>query len=88
MAEIRDVQNRVVKYAFQRGWLYRRMQYIGRNGCPDVWFFKGGRVIIVEFKDLGEKPRLQQQREIDRLRVAGMEVHVIDNTDDGYALFD
>jgi hypothetical protein len=64
------------------------MRYLGRIGCPDSWFLKGGRWIIVEFKDLGEEPNVMQRREHKRLRAAGAEVYVIDNVEDGCALFD
>lgn len=88
MAEIASVQNPVTEHARRRGWLARRMQFIGRRGCPDTWFFRQGRVIIVEFKDHGKPPDEQQSRRIRELREAGMEVHIIDNAEDGYALFD
>ncbi|WP_292234531.1 hypothetical protein [Mesorhizobium sp.] len=88
MAEIPHVQTPVTNYARSLGWRARRMQYIGRHGCPDSWFFKGGRVIVIEFKDLGEPPKLHQVREIKRLRESGIAVHVIDTPEAGYALFD
>ncbi len=88
MAEIAHVQNPVTAYARERGWLVRRMQFIGRRGCPDSWFFKGGKAIIVEFKDRGKRPDPMQERRIRELRAAGMEVHVIDDYEAGCAIFD
>lgn len=88
MGEIAHVQNPVTEYARARGWRARRMQYIGRRGCPDTWFFKNRRIIIVEFKDADGKLSKLQEREIARLIDCGLEVHVIDNVEDGYALFD
>ena len=88
MAEIPVVQNPVTEYARRNGWLARRMSYIGRHGCPDTWFAKAGRVIVVEFKDRGKPLQLHQEREIKRLRKAGLTVHVIDNAEAGYALFE
>lgn len=88
MAEIPHVQNPVTDYAKSKGWKARRMQYIGRVGCPDSWFFKDGLVLIIEFKDLGEIPTPQQKREIKRLRAAGMNVYVVDNKEAGFALID
>ncbi|TIW05340.1 MAG: hypothetical protein E5V74_03355 [Mesorhizobium sp.] len=82
------VQTPVTNYARSRGWLARRVQYIGRHGAPDTWFVKGGRWIIVEFKNLDEPPKIHQTREHKRLRAHGAEVHVIDNVEDGCALFD
>lgn len=88
MGEISDVQNPVSEYARYRGWLVRRMQFIMRNGCPDSWFFKDGRVIIIEFKKFGKDATLQQKKQHKKFRDAGFEVHVIDNYEDGCALFD
>lgn len=88
MAEIPHVQDPVMKYARSLGWKTRRMQYIMRNGCPDSWFFKDGNVIIIEFKNLGDSPNEVQKREHARLRSVGMKVYVIDNEEDGCAIFD
>ena len=88
MREIPAVQNPVSAYARSLGWKVRRMEYLGRHGCPDSWFFKNGRLIIVEFKAEGKPLELHQEREVARLRSAGMEVHVIDRAEDGYALFE
>jgi len=88
MGEIGDVQSPVTEYAKSLGWLARRMQYIGTNGCPDTWFFKDGVVIICEWKKRGKEATLQQRRQHKKLLVAGFKVHVIDNYEDGCALFD
>lgn len=76
-----------------RGWFVRKMQWIGRRGSPDRFLARPfrkpcphcgtrGRVVLVEVKRRGEKPDGQQQREIDRLRNAGVEVHIVDNEED------
>lgn len=89
MAEIPHVQTPVTEYARSKGWLVRRMQFLGRVGCPDSWFFKKGyEDIIIEFKDLGKEPNEMQWRQIRKLRRAGKKVFVIDNEEDGCALFD
>lgn len=88
MAEIPHIQNPVTEYARSQGWRARRMQYIGRRGCPDSWFFKDRRIIIVEFKELDGELNMLQEREIKRLRECGLEVYVINNVEDGCALFD
>ncbi len=81
------IENAVCEYAEGLGWLARKMVYAGRRSCPDRWFFKGGRVVIVEFKRTGEKPDAQQEREHGRLRAAGFKVHVVDSIAAGRALF-
>lgn len=86
--EIPGVQKPTVSYASARGWLAWKMKIEGIRGGPDYWFFKDGRLLIVEFKKPGEPPNAQQLRRHDELRAHGFEVHVIDNAEAGRALFD
>lgn len=65
--------------AEQAGWFYRRVKWVGRRNAPDNVFAKDGRTVWIEFKRPGGKPRPGQEREIERMRDAGMEVHVVDN---------
>ena len=82
------IEKKVIAFSKRRGYLYRKMQYIGRRKAADRFFFgQGGRLIMVEFKKWGEKPDEGQAREIARLRALGFEVHVIDNIADGMMLF-
>jgi hypothetical protein len=48
--------------------------------------FRGGHIVIMEFKALGKPLRLQQKRERERLLDAGIYVHVIDRADRGIAV--
>lgn len=68
-----------VELGEKRGWLVRKITYPGRRGAPDRHFYKGGKLLIVEFKKPGERPSLHQEREHERLRAHGWKVHVIDN---------
>lgn len=79
ISEIYHVQNRVVKYARKEGWLAWKMRIDGRRGCPDYWFFKNSKVVIMEFKRPGAKPSAQQEKRISELRSQGFEVHVVDD---------
>lgn len=82
------IERTVVKAAEAAGFIQRKVGYINRHGAPDRFFFgPGGRLIMIEFKKEGEKPKPHQEREIKRLRDLGFEVHVIDNVADGRALF-
>lgn len=81
------IESTVTHYAVGRGWLSRKLQWIGRNGAPDRFYVRKGKVIFVEFKATGKFPRPDQRLEHERLRGQGMEVHVIDNLQDGYDLF-
>ena len=83
-----NVEIPVCDHAENRGWLCRKLQWTGRRGGPDRLFAKAGRVVLVEFKRPKAGPRAQQEREIERLRKAGVEVHVIDSVEKGCALFD
>lgn len=49
-------------------------------GYPDrIVLLPGGRVMWVELKSYGERPRAIQLRRIERLRQLGQEVHVCDS---------
>lgn len=78
MAEL-AVEMPVVRRAEAAGWLVSKVSWPGRIGAPDRVFIKAGRVVWIEFKDKGEKPRLSQTQEHDRMRAAGAEMYVCDN---------
>jgi hypothetical protein len=69
------VERSVVAIAERAGWLVRKVAWLGRRGAPDRLFAKGGRVVLIEFKAPLKEPRIQQEREIRRLQLAGIEVH-------------
>lgn len=78
-----EIEDDVVIFATNRGWMCRKLKVAGRNGTPDQWFFKDGRLVIIEFKRPGDgKLRGNQIREIERYKKHGFHVHVIDNRDD------
>lgn len=81
------IEAKVCEFAKSHGWLVRKLAWVGREGAPDRFFARAGRVLMIEFKRLGQKPAPHQEREIARLRAEGVEVHVIDNIEDGKALF-
>jgi len=80
------VETNVTKRFIERGWLARKLKWIGRVGAPDRLFAKGGRTIFVEFKKPGETPAPHQVREHARMKAAGIEVYVVDSTEAGYRL--
>ncbi len=89
MRESEGVEKPVTRYAIQKGFIARKLKWQGRVGAPDH-FYSSQRTgpFLIEFKAPGKPLDLHQDREITRLRNAGMTVHVIDNTQAGYALFD
>lgn len=75
------LEKRCVFYAKSTGWLVRKVVYPGRRGAPDRWHLKKGLWVLIEMKDLGERPTEIQLREHARLRAAGALVYVVDNFD-------
>lgn len=82
------VEDPCVKIAEKRGWVQRKMAYLGRRGCRDRDFYKDGIILMVEFKAPGEEPRPDQATEHKRLKAVGFDVHVIDNVEDFIELLD
>lgn len=73
------IENAVVIRAERAGYFCRKVQWVGRRSAPDRLFAREDRgSVYIEFKAPGEKPTTQQLREHDRMRKAGIEVHVCD----------
>ena len=74
-------ENAIEQYLHNRvkelGGDYRRIAWIGRNNAPDDLLLLQGQHMLVECKRPGEKPRPGQEREHERLRAAGLQVHVV-----------
>lgn len=75
----RPAEEWAVDKAEKAGWFVRKLKWVGRRNGPDRFFAKDGRVVLIEFKRVGQGARQGQAREIDRLRAAGVEVYVVDN---------
>ncbi len=83
------IENEVCKHARALGWRVRKMQFVGRRGCPDRWFFgPGGQLVIVEFKDPNGKLSVAQRREINWMKANGFNVHVVNDVETGCEIFD
>lgn len=80
------IESKIVRFAKQNGWLTYKFTSPQCKGVPDRMFIKDGKLIFVEFKQLGLLPTKLQQIQIDRLREAGMEVHVVDRVELGKQL--
>lgn len=77
------IENPVVKRAEQAGYFVRKVQWVGRRGAPDRLFARKDRgQVYIEFKKPGDDARLSQKMEHDRMRAAGIEVHVCDSIDE------
>ena len=74
------IQSELCKKLRQAGFLVNALE--APPGWPDVRAFKNGRVIVVEVKQKGKKPRPLQEIMLEKFRQAGVEVYVLDNTKD------
>lgn len=68
--------------AVAAGWFVEKIIRTSRNGFPDRFYAKDGRVVLIEWKKpRGTLQKIQEVR-IKELRDHGVEVHVVDNVDD------
>lgn len=86
MAENRDIREPVIEHAKSIGVLARRLVMLNRRGYPDTTFMKNGIVILMEFKDIDGELSMLQEREIAKLRKAGMTVYIVDTVEEGIAI--
>jgi hypothetical protein len=83
------IEREVCDYAETLGILHRKLSSPAHRSVPDRLFAPSQKpIFLVEFKRAGEVPTILQEREHVRLRVQGVNVFVIDNIQDGYALMD
>jgi hypothetical protein len=82
-----DIEIPVVYYAECRGCMVLKLNVTGRKGWPDRLFIaRDKRMMFVEFKRPGGKPRRLQEHIIKQLNAAGHWVVVIDNVEAGKKL--
>jgi len=77
------VEQAVAEYATSQGCLMLKLNVIGRIGWPDRLFLYQGRVLFVEFKRQGERPRKMQEYIHGLIRRHGFKVAVIDTITQG-----
>ena len=83
------IEKEVCKYAKSRRWRQRKMEFVGRRGCPDRWFMRDdGQLVIIEFKDPNGKLSYAQKKEVAWLTAHGFNVHVVDSVQQGQEVFD
>ncbi|MDE1477591.1 VRR-NUC domain-containing protein [Xenorhabdus bovienii] len=74
------IENHLVKEIKKAGGIAYKFVSPGRRSVPDrICILPGGRVVFVECKAPGEKPRPDQLREHEKLRALGCEVVVLDS---------
>ena len=70
----------------KHGGMFLKFVSPSQSGVPDRIIIDRGRVIFVELKQKGEKPRLLQEVVIDRMRSHGADVRVVAGRDEARAL--
>jgi hypothetical protein len=76
------------KFMKSRGWLVHKLKWLDANGAPDDFCVRHGTIILAEFKkpDDGEV-NVEQQIQHAELRIAGVQVEVIDSIERAYEVF-
>jgi hypothetical protein len=82
-----EVERPASAYAESRGWFETKIMLTSKNGFPDRFYARNGRIILVEYKAPDEEPKAQQKLRHKELRQHGVEVFVIDNLKDAYVIF-
>ncbi|PHM39301.1 nuclease p44 [Xenorhabdus mauleonii] len=74
------IEKHLVNEVKKAGGIAYKFVFPGRRGVPDrIVVLPKGRVVFVECKAPGEKPRPDQLREHERLRALGQKVVVLDS---------
>ncbi|PHM33294.1 VRR-NUC domain-containing protein [Xenorhabdus innexi] len=74
------IERHLVNEVKKAGGIAYKFVSPGRRGVPDrIVVLPNGRVVFVECKAPGEKPRPDQLREHERLRALGQTVVVLDS---------
>jgi hypothetical protein len=83
-----NIENKVRKYAKERGWLTYKFVSPAQSGVPDRLFMKSSKLFFIEFKPPGGKLRALQAHQISKIRKEGFRVYVIDSIKEGKKLID
>lgn len=81
------VEARSVAIAKRRGWKAYKWKASNKRGVADHIFVRRGRILFVEFKAPGKRPRRQQNKRHRELREEGFDVIVIDHPDQAHDVF-
>ena len=78
--KLQDYLKRVVQHS---GGQYRKVRWEGRSGCPDcyVWWV-WPHVAFIEVKAPGDRFSKLQEREVARMRRAGIPVYTVTCVED------
>lgn len=74
-----QIEKYLKKEVDKLGFLIRKAQWIGVNGCPDRLIMSPKLTVWVELKAPDKKPRPRQEREHADMRKNGQLIEVIDS---------
>jgi hypothetical protein len=85
----KQIENRVVFYAKNKGWIVIKLNPQWHRGLPDRMFIlPGGKTVFMEMKKPGGKPSPLQKYFISWMKDLGHEAHILDNYDDAIRILD
>ena len=76
----RNIENYLKKKAKENGFIIFKLQFIGINGAPDRMLCKDGKIIFVELKAPGKKPKKHQLLLHNKFKEQKLNIFVIDST--------
>jgi hypothetical protein len=82
------LEKKTAKYATEKGFLTYKFSSPGRRAVPDRIFIKRGYLFFIEFKEKGQEPSKHQWFIIQRLKVNGMNVYVVDDYEEAKRIID
>lgn len=83
------IENRVITYAKNKGWLAYKFTSPSCRGVPDrLCIGPNGQFLFIEFKRKGHLPTSLQEVNIKELRSRQMKVFIIDDIPTGISLID
>ena len=82
-----QIENKVCKFAIERGWVEFKWSSPGNRGVPDRIFFRNGKTVAIEFKKENFKPSKQQKHILALLGSQGVKTAVVDSVRSGYRFF-
>lgn len=85
MKSEKDIQTAVIHHAKSLGCVSLSLK---DRSMPDRCFIKDGKMLFIEFKAPGKKPRKSQLFMFKKLEGKGHKVHVIDDAFEGINLLD
>ncbi|MFC7704859.1 hypothetical protein ACFQXB_11695 [Plastorhodobacter daqingensis] len=80
-----SVEDTVIAWAENNGWVARLMSYRGRRACADNFFFGYGGIYPIEFKRPGGEVSGNQEREHRRLAKVGVRIPIFERAEDAIA---